>query len=334
MEEKTLTINILKMKKSNKWLIAIVTVLMLLIFIFYVFGGYTSAAYVRANWTDISPRVDGYVNEVFAKNNAFVKRGDPLFKLDPYRYKLNLDQTQANLNVAIAQKTKIQDTIKSSQLKLNALQDDMKLLAIEVERYRWLAKKQAESVEQYQDTLESYEKSKEDYEELQGIILEARDQLIEQEGTIELITAQRDLAKFELECTTVLTPFDGYVTNNYLERGLFLQQGQSVFGIAATQSPWIEANFKEFWVGKIKPGQKVWILADLYPFRLLEGEVESVTNAVNRLPDPGMILPYIKPTIDWVRIGYRFTVMIKILNQPEDMHLRMGSDARVFIFCW
>ncbi len=322
------------MKTPNKWLIVIVIVLVLLIFVFYFLGGYTSSAYIRANWTAISPRVNGYVNQVFAKDNVFVKKGDLLFQLDPYRYQLQLNQTEANLKVALAQKAKIQDTIESDKLMLAALQKDIKLLAIEAERYRWLSEKKAESIESYQMTLETYEKAKEDYEQLSGNILEAQDELKEQDSSIELITAQRDLAKFELDCTTVIAPFDGYVTNNYLERGLFLQQGQPVFGIAATQNPWVEADFKEFWIGKIKPGQKVWILADLYPFRILEGEVESVTNAVNRLPVPGMILPYIKPTIDWVRIGYRFTVTIKIINLPKDMHLRMGSDARVFVFCW
>lgn len=91
---------------------------------------------------------------------------------------------------------------------------------------------------------------------------------------------------------------------------------------------------KEFWVGRIKPGQKVWILADLYPFTLMKGEVVSITNAVNRTNDQEKKLPYIEPTIDWIRLQYRFTVIIKITDKPKDAVLRMGSSARVYVWLW
>ena len=105
-----------------------------------------------------------------------------------------------------------------------------------------------------------------------------------------------------------------------------------MFGITESDEWWVEANYKECFVGKIKPGQKVWIQCDLYPFRLFEGEVVNACTAVSRREVPQTTLPYIEPTIDWIRLQYRFPVRIKFVNLPKDVKLRMGADVRTLIF--
>ena len=203
---------------------------------------------------------------------------------------------------------------------------------IEAKRYESLSKVHAESVQKYQEILVEFNETKYKYEDISQQLVQNKDMFTEQNKQIELINAELNLAKYNYANTIIKAPFDGYVTNMYLMRGQFLQQGEAIFGIAQTQDCWIEANFKECWVGEVKPGQEVWISSDLYPLRFFRGKVASITNAVSRLNTPGMILPYIKPTIDWVRLQYRFTVIVKIMDLPKDMHLRMGADARVFIW--
>ncbi|HJO95405.1 MAG TPA: HlyD family secretion protein [Victivallales bacterium] len=322
----------MKIKKKYLWLIIILIIIVVLFYFFYFVGAYTSDAYVRANWVEISPRIDGYVDKIVAKNNQFVKKGDTLFILDRYPYQLKVNKLQAQLDVAIAQREVYKDNATSLKKKLNAVSDELKIMDIEAKRYESLSKVHAESVQKYQEILVEFNETKYKYEDISQQLVQNKDMFTEQNKQIELINAELNLAKYNYANTIIKAPFDGYVTNMYLMRGQFLQQGEAIFGIAQTQDCWIEANFKECWVGEVKPGQEVWISSDLYPLRFFRGKVASITNAVSRLNTPGMILPYIKPTIDWVRLQYRFTVIVKIMDLPKDMHLRMGADARVFIW--
>ena len=94
---------------------------------------------------------------------------------------------------------------------------------------------------------------------------------------------------------------------------------------------WVEANYKECHCGKIKPGQKVWIQCDLYRSRIFEGRVVSIGTGVSRSDKPQGALPYISPTIDWIRLQYRFPVRIRFLDPPPDIQFRMGADVRTLI---
>ncbi|HBM16504.1 MAG TPA: hypothetical protein DD381_09225 [Lentisphaeria bacterium] len=322
------------MKKRYKFLIVAVIIVIILSLIFYGFGAYTSDAYIRADWTEISPRIEGYVKEVFVKDNEFVKKGDRLFQLDPYVYQLRLNKLNANCNFALAKYETIKNDIDMVKQLIKDSDESLAVADLNIQRYKKLQEQNAVSIQDYQSYISDYENTKTSNDQLRRTLSQNQDLLVEQENQIELIKAERDIAKFQLEITTVVAPFDGYVTNNYLMPGLFVQQGQGVFGIAATQNPWIEANIKEYWVGRIKPGQKVWILTDLHLSKILEGRVASVRKAVNRESTQGMILPYVEPLIDWVRLEYRFTVRIEFIDLPKDVELKMGSDARVFVFFW
>jgi membrane fusion protein, multidrug efflux system len=321
-----------KIKKKYIWLLAIVFAIALIAFFFYYISAYTSNAYIRANWVEISPRVEGYVDKISIANNQFVKKGDTLFTLDRYPYLMKVEKMKAQLKVARAQEKYLVATITTLREQAKSAENELELMEIERTRYRILSSDHAESMQRYQTILISYNEIKQKWQNLNGQLKETIELDIKQKRNIELIQAELNLAEYHYKHTIIKAPFDGYLTNMYLMRGQYLVAGEPVFGVAQTQACWVEANFKECWVGKVKPGQSVWIMSDLYPFNFFRGKVESITNAVNRTPIKDKVLPYIKPTIDWVRLQYRFTVIIKLENLPKDMHLRMGADARVLVW--
>ena len=322
----------MKIRKKYVWLIIIVIIIALLIFIFYSVCAYTSNAYIRANWVEISPRVNGYVDDISIKNNQFVKKGDFLFTLDRYPYQMKVEKMKAQLKVAEAQEKYLEATITTLREQKQSANNQLQLMEIERTRYKILSTDHAESMQKYQTILIAYNEIKQKFQDYNGQLQETIELDLRQKKKMELIQAELSLAEYHYKHTVIRAPFNGYLTNMYLMRGQFLQQGEPIFGMAQTQSCWVEANFKECWVGKIKPGQTVWIMSDLYPFNLFKGKVESITNAVNRTDVKDKVLPYIKPTIDWVRLQYRFTVIIKLDKLPEDIHLRMGADARVLVW--
>lgn len=324
----------MKFSKKKKWILIALIIIIVSIFIFYFQGGYTSDAYIRANWAEISPRVEEFVTSVNAPTDKFVKKGDQLFQLDPYSYKLTVEKLEAEIELAKATKQLYSDETTNFTLQLKAIEDQLQLDNAEVNRYKFLMDRDADSVEKFQSKLYSYEKDKLQRTEILTSLDDSKNKVAEQEATIKQLIAQLNNAKYDLESTMVRAPFDGFVVNNYLMPGMYIKAGQSVFGIVQSQDCWIEANFKEFWIGRVKPGQTVWIMPDLYPFKVLEGKVESINRAISRTKDVDKTLPYVEPTIDWIRLQQRFTVIIKIPKVPEYMKLRMGSSARVYVFFW
>jgi membrane fusion protein (multidrug efflux system) len=121
---------------------------------------------------------------------------------------------------------------------------------------------------------------------------------------------------------------DGYISNlNTLMPGEFLNAGQSMFGIVSNDKWWVDANFKETQLGRIKPGQKVEIILDMYDDHKYTGTVQSMSYASGTTFS---LLPAQNATGNWVKVTQRFTVRIKVDNDPK-YPLRIGASAKVEI---
>src|SRR5476651_999022 len=57
----------------------------------------TDDAYLQADSVTVAPKVSGYVTDVYVGDNATVKAGDPLVRLDTRQYQVSLDQAQATI---------------------------------------------------------------------------------------------------------------------------------------------------------------------------------------------------------------------------------------------
>ena len=95
-------------KSSKKILMPIIGVVILLAAAYFA---YTKIAYARhnedtensqieANIVPIAPRISGYVDAVFVKENQRVKKGDTILKLDDRDLKIRLQQAIINAKSA------------------------------------------------------------------------------------------------------------------------------------------------------------------------------------------------------------------------------------------
>ncbi|MFA3918772.1 HlyD family secretion protein [Ruegeria hyattellae] len=78
--------------------------LIIFLFIYYVvsdrFTPMTRDAYVQAAVIPVVPQVSGEVVEVLVEDGAKVQKGDPLFRIDPQAYQLEVDRLKAKLDQA------------------------------------------------------------------------------------------------------------------------------------------------------------------------------------------------------------------------------------------
>jgi membrane fusion protein (multidrug efflux system) len=138
--------------------------------------------------------------------------------------------------------------------------------------------------------------------------------------------AQVSKAQLDKSYTVVVAPKDGIVTRvQQLQVGGYVNPSQTVFWLIAGV-PWVEANFKENQIGKMKVGQPATIKVDAYSGKALTGRVASFS------PGTGSAfsaLPAQNATGNWVKVVQRLPVQIAFDQPPPDMAARVGLSAGV-----
>lgn len=82
--------------------VSLAFLLILLLVVYYVASDritpMTRDAYIQAFVIPVAPLVSGEVAEVFVKDGSTVKKGDPLFRIDPRPFQFDVDRLQAMLD--------------------------------------------------------------------------------------------------------------------------------------------------------------------------------------------------------------------------------------------
>ena len=276
-------------------LVAVVVAGMVLASMFreYLFQPWTRDGHVRAQVIKITPRVGGPIIDLPIHDNQAVTRGDLLFKIDPRTYQLAIEQAEAKLKQALAS-----ERVKVDQAK----------------RARDLSKKDKGAISE------------------QALVRKENDLLVA-EANVKVAEANLHAAELDLEFTEVRAPVDGYVTNLLLRYGSQTVANQPALALIDTSSFWVHGFFKETQIEHIRPENKVVIKLMSYPDTPLEGVVESMGWGIAQQDGAPAadLLPTINPSFDWIRLAQRIPVRIRLTRVPDEVDLRVGTTASVFV---
>jgi len=152
-------------------------------------------------------------------------------------------------------------------------------------------------------------------------------------ATVESLSAELEEAKVNLSLTTIYAQTDGIVSNMYLTKSVYADQGKPLFSFIDTDEWWIQANIKETELSNVREGQKVWIKLWLYPYKYFEGRVANIGWNVNRqLTSAENQLAEVIKENEWFLLPQRFPVQIKITDKEIDKYpLHVGATATVII---
>ncbi len=144
--------------------------------------------------------------------------------------------------------------------------------------------------------------------------------------------SELNIAKLNLERSSVISPEDGWVTNLVLKNGDFINRGENSLAIITDNSFWVYGYFEEHKIPLIKEGD----LANIQPLGtdfILKGHVESIANGItDRDNDFGKrLLANVNPSFTWVRLAQRIPVRIYIDEVPKDFILRAGTTCTIKI---
>ncbi|WP_455819075.1 p-hydroxybenzoic acid efflux pump subunit AaeA [Pseudomonas cerasi] len=143
--------------------------------------------------------------------------------------------------------------------------------------------------------------------------------------------ATRDLAKLDLERTTVKAPAAGWITNLNVYTGEFITRGSTSVALVKQNSFYVLAYLEETKLDGIRPGYRVEI-TPLGSNHVLHGSVDSVaagvTNSSSTVDGKGMAT--IDSNLEWVRLAQRVPVRIGLDQQPGNLY-PSGTTATVVV---
>jgi multidrug resistance efflux pump len=145
--------------------------------------------------------------------------------------------------------------------------------------------------------------------------------------------ADLEIAQLNLEFTKVWAPTDGYVTNLRLGVGDSAVAHQPMLAVIDANSFYVQAFFRETFVGNFQKGDRAVVTLMSYPDTPLEGSVDSIGWGIaQQNGSTGFeLLPSVAPTFEWIRLAQRLPVMVRIGNLPDNIKLRAGTTASVVV---
>ena len=105
-----------------------------------------------------------------------------------------------------------------------------------------------------------------------------------------------------------------------------MQAGQKLFGLVDDSQWWVDVNFKETQLKRIKAGQPAEVELDMYNHKY-HGTVQSISYASG---NTFSLLPAENATGNWVKVTQRFPVRVTLENE-SDFPLRVGASSNVTV---
>jgi membrane fusion protein, multidrug efflux system len=302
----------------------------------------TDDATIDADVVHVASAVGGRIIELPVTENAKVSKGDLLFRIDPEPYRLAVEQTEAELGVALGAldtrrrniaTDKSNATIASEQIK--RARTNLELATRTVERLRPLVAKAyvpAQQFDQAQTAQRDAATSLQQAREQETAALQA---VGTEEAVAAAIQARRAalaIAKRALDDTVVRAWHDGRVVGLTVLSGEMVVPSQALFTLISTEEWFAVANFRETDLHAIAVGDCATVYSMIARSQPIKGAVEGMGWGVldeERVNLPRSV-PYVQRSMNWVRVAQRFPVRIRLIKPPEHL-MRLGASAVVQI---
>ena len=283
----------------------------------------TDDAYVRANNTMLGARVAGHIAAILPGDNALVRAGDVIFRIDDGDYRIAVDAArtriatqQATIERIGRQVAAAESSVEQAQAQLVSAQAGLKRADLDYDRQQALSTKGFASRATFEvseagrdqgaaavrSAQAAYDAAKSNVDVTKAQQAEARAQLAELQT--QLAKAERDL-----EFTKVRAPVDGTFSNRLVNTGDYINVGQRLGNVVPLAGVFIDANYKETQLKRIRTGQRVTIKVDAYGFRKFTGIVDSISPAAGSV---FTLLPPDNATCNFTKIVQRLPVRIRV----------------------
>ncbi|UZK67170.1 HlyD family secretion protein [Sphingomonas sp. M1-B02] len=302
---------------------------------FYFTGGGTVStdnAYVSQDKVSVSSDVAGRIVTVAVKENQVVKKGDLLFEIDPEPYRIAVASANAAIAAAQVQVQTLQTSYAGTGADIQAARDTLQAAQEDYGRQAELMKSGFTTRARLQQAEHSVEQARATVNRAAADAAEARSKLSTgsagENPQLAAARVQREKALLDLSRTRVYAPTDGIVSQaDRLQVGQMMMTGLPAVTIVRGQGAWLEANFKETDLNRMRVGQKAEVSFDAYPGLHLKAHVASIGAGTG---SEFAVLPAQNANGNWVKVTQRVPVRIAIDEaSPRPLIAGLSADVKV-----
>ncbi|MBV8178373.1 MAG: HlyD family secretion protein [Mycobacterium sp.] len=303
----------------------------------------TDDAYIGAEVTLLSSRVAGFIERVAVVDNGSVKTGDLLVKIDDRDYRAQLAHAEASVAIQqatlanLAAKRHLQEAaIEEASSDIAATTAEVIRAKSDVDRYRTLSDNRFASVQRFQQADADYEKAQAAARKARAVLDAAERELNvidaekqQSQAALDQAAADRDLAQLNLDYTEIRAPIDGVVGNRSARAGAYATVGSQLLAVVPVSALWVDANFKESQLARLREGQPAEVVADALPGVSFRGRVASLAPATGA---QFSIIPPENATGNFTKIVQRVPVRIRLEGDAAEFgRLRPGLSVVVHV---
>lgn len=322
----------------------------------------TDDAYVQADTAQVTALVAGPIVSVPVVDTQAVRKGQILAVIDPTDFRLALDRARgefgqgerrvrgyyANDRALAAQAVARTTDIGGAEAKLLAARSDLDRAQVEYQRRRGLAGSGAVSGDELTAAENQLQNARAGVATAQSAVAQARANAVaakEQREVAavlvagggvatnpEVAVARAHLAQAELDLarTVIRAPVDGVVARKSIEIGQRVQAGAQLMSVVPVQSVFVDANFKEVQLRKVRIGAPVTLKSDLYGGGVkFHGKVVGIAGGSG---SAFALIPAQNATGNWIKVVQRIPVRIALDPRELAAHpLRVGLSMTAVV---
>ena len=308
----------------------------------------TDDAYVGASVAEVTPLVNGAVISATAGDTKIVKQGDVLVVLDPADYRLALAQAKGTLSQAerkvigyFANNDAQTATMEARAADVNKARADLERARTDLDRRKALAPSGAVSKDELTSAQNRFDEAEAtlaqavanhraaaSQQRVAGALIAGTS--VADNPEVAVAKAKANQAQLDLDRTVIRAPVDGVIAKNTVEVGERVSAGAPLMTVVPIQAAYVDANFKEVQLRKVRLGQPVTLTSDLYGGGVkFHGHVSGIAGGTG---SSFAVIPAQNATGNWIKVVQRVPVRVA-LDQGElaQRPLRVGMSMTVDI---
>ncbi len=316
---------------------------------------FTDNAYAAVEVAAITPAIGGTVLDVKARDTQSVKKGDVLLQIDPTDAKLALTQAEAELSRAIRRVKSLVATDSNLSAQINAREADgqrataqLAAAQADFERAQVDLKRRQALVGSGSVSGDELTRAKNAFDAATANLAAAKASAAQVNANLKAATAAKeanaalianttvdnhpdvvaararlDQAKVDLSRTTLIAPVNGVVARRQVQVGQRVQIGMPLMAVVPVNEMYVDANFKEVQLAKVKVGQPVKLHADIYGKDVTyHGVVAGFSGGAG---SAFAAIPAQNATGNWIKVVQRLPVRIQLAPKELEAHpLKVG----------
>ncbi|WP_425487987.1 HlyD family efflux transporter periplasmic adaptor subunit [Marilutibacter penaei] len=292
----------------------------------------TEDAYVQGDIVSITPQTVGTVVGISADEGMKVKAGQVLVQLDPDDADVAYDAALANLAATVRQVRGLYSAVDAGQADLRARQVAVAQARADVTRRAGLVASGAVSAEELAHARDQLAAAEAAMSASHGELARNRALVdateVASQPQVQAAAAQLRRAWLDRQRSAILAPIDGFAAKRSVQLGQRVQPGTPLMTVVPLDALWIEANFKETQLARMRIGQPVTVHTDLYGDAVeYDGRIASLGMGTG---SAFSLLPAQNASGNWIKIVQRVPVRIELdPTQLAEHPLRLGLSTHV-----